>query len=167
MIKLLIAGVWVCVVTLGATYGALSLSGPKDDKDVEANYFAGLSSERTNLVSIPIIRDSEMQGYVLAEFAYVVDAKKVKKMAVHPKVFLLDAMIRNIYGDSNVDFRDLKKQDVDKLLKTLRDEVNQRYGKKIVKDVLVGQLTYLDKDSVRSANGKQKKLPKPGAKKKK
>jgi hypothetical protein len=64
-------------------------------------------------------------------------------------MFLLDEAFKAIYGGESLDFRHPKKQDLATLSKEIGESVNKRLGMHLVDDVLVQELNYVAKDSVR------------------
>jgi hypothetical protein len=163
MIKLIIAGVWVCLVTLASTYAAVSWqTAPRAAEHESAQKGHGGGAEaakgghggstesvKSRMISVPVIIDGAVQGYVMAQFIFVVDAKAMKQMSVKPDLFLLDEAFKTIYAGDVGDFRKLKKQDLGALSKDIAENANKRLGVRIVEDVLIQELNYIPKDRVR------------------
>ncbi len=148
MIKALALGLWASAVTVGATYGAiewqLGVSGAPAAE--EGNK---LEEVRTKAINVPIIADGAVQGYIVAQFVFTVDAKALHELSVKPEVYLLDEAFKTIYAGEKVNFRKLQKQDLPALAKLLGDNVNKRLGITMVHDVLIDQLSYVPKDEAR------------------
>ncbi len=150
MIKLIFAGLWVCLVTLLSTYAAVSWQTAKPAESTESQkLFSNLESVRTRMISVPVIADGAIQGYVMAQFVFTVDSNAMKRMSVKPDMFLLDEAFKAIYGGESVDFRQFKKRDLAGLAKQITESVNKRLGAHLVEDVLVQELNYITKDNVR------------------
>lgn len=160
MIKLIIAGVWVCLVTLASTYAAVSWqTAPRAAELAQKGHGSGTESAKghggsteavkSRMISVPVIIDGAVQGYVMAQFIFVVDAKAMKQMSVKPDLFLLDEAFKTIYAGDVGDFRKLKKQDLGALSKGIAENANKRLGARVVEDVLVQELNYIPKDRVR------------------
>ncbi len=150
MIKLILAGLWVCLVTLASTYAAISWHTKHAPQQGESQkLFGGLESVRTKMISVPIVGDGGIHGYVMAQFIFTVDAKVMNRMSVKPDVFLLDEAFKAIYGAQNIDFRSFKKQDLAGLSKQIAESVNKRLGLALIDDVLIQELNYIGKDNVR------------------
>ena len=152
MIKLILCGLWVCVVTLLSTYAAVSWQtaarAPEHEPEAQKQ-FGGLESVKTRMISVPIIADGAIQGYVTAQFLYTVDGKVMKRLSVKPDDFLLDEAFRAIYGGTSIDFRKFKKQDLAGLSKQIGENVNKRLSVRLIEDVLVQELNYISKENVR------------------
>jgi hypothetical protein len=149
MIKLFLLGLWVCAVTLGATYAMMQVSRSATEASTAPAYFGGLDYVKTQLTGVPIIRSGKVQGYVMAQFVYTAEQKTLVKMSIRPELLLTDAAFKRIYADDALDYRQLGKQDLQKLVAELKDDVNRYYGKPIVKDILLETLDYLPIEVVR------------------
>lgn len=153
MIKLIVVGLWVCAVTLASTWAAISWHAkPVPRQGGEHKLLGSLESVRTKMISVPVVGDEGIHGYVMAQFLFTVDAKTMSRMTVKPDVFLLDEAFKAIYGARNVDFRTFKKQDLPALSKEIAEGVNKRLGLALVDDVLIQELNYIAKDHVRGGN---------------
>ncbi len=154
MIKLILCGLWVCVVTLASMYAMIAWRTAPDPEVAKEQYFGGLEHVRTRTISVPLIDKGVIQGYVTAQFSFNIDAKTLHQLSVKPDVLLLDAAFKTIYAGDILDFRHPGKQDLSLLTKTIADSVNKRFGKRFVEDVLVEELNYVPKDQVRGGNRK-------------
>jgi hypothetical protein len=180
MIKLILSGLWVCLVTLLSTYGVITWHGPvatatppppaqqpalaagpaskpkpKSEHDAAA-LLAGMESIKTKMISVPVVTDNAVQGYVMAQFVITVDSKEMKRFTIKPDIFLVDEAFRAIFSGGTIDFRSFKKQDLAGLTKQIAGNVNQRLGVRIVEDVLVHELSYIPKDQVRGGQATER-----------
>lgn len=147
MMKLLLVGVWASIVSLGAAFGMLQwhkLAGaPKGDSETKVEEY------RTKAINVPIIGAGTIQGYIVAQFVFTVDAVALAKLPVNPEVYVLDEAFKTIYAGEQVNFQNMKKQDLPLLAKKLGENVNKRLGLDIVRDVLIDQLSYVPKKDMR------------------
>lgn len=157
MIKSVLAGLWVVAVTLGSLYFMTDLLAKPEKAKEESSYYGGIDYVKMELVGVPVIRDGDMQGYVLAQLVYTADGKVLEKLTVKPDVFIKDAMIKKIYADDTTDFRRMKKYQLDALLAALKKDTNGRYGKPILKEILIERLDYMKADEVRAGGRKPAK----------
>lgn len=177
MIKLILVGFWVCVVTLLSTYGVIAWYGaaataaappahapvpaagatakPKSEHEAPT-LLAGMESIKTKMISVPIVADNAVQGYVMAQFVATVDSKEMKRFTIKPDIFLVDEAFKAIFTGGTIDFRSFKKQDLAALTKQIAANVNQRLGVRIVEDVLVHELSYIPKDQVRGGQSTER-----------
>ena len=97
-------------------------------------------------ISIPMIADGAVQGYVVAELGYTYDQNA--KAPVPPDAYLLDETFRKVYSDTTIDFRHLEKYDVNGMTRDLAQRVNQRLHAAVVKDVLVQAMNFVPKSDI-------------------
>ncbi len=152
MIKTILAGLWACLVTLGACYAAVSwqagqVAAPEAEPE---RLYGGLETVRTRMISVPVIRSGAIQGYVLAQFSFTADAATLKRLSLKADVVVLDEAFRAIYSEDGLDFRDMKKLDLGALLKRIVEGSNVRFGTRIVEDAFIQELSYVTKDGVRT-----------------
>jgi hypothetical protein len=166
MIKLILVGVWVCAATIISAYFTMNMKQTQTVDQKTDKLTGGAETVKTKMISVPVIADGVIQGYVIAQFVFVMDAKMLKRMTVQPEVFLLDEAFSTIYTGGAIDFRNVAKQDLKLLAKTIEDRVNARLGGKYVQDVLIEELNYMSKDEAREGmeRARDKKAgKKPGA----
>lgn len=152
MLKFIAFGVWVCAVTLGSGFAAVSWKSGGIMQPQAPSLFGGLTTVKTRLISVPIIAEGAVQGYVVAQFAFAVDSRLLKQLSIKPDLILADEAIRTIYSGADFDFRRMARQDLLLLAKTLTDNVNTRFGANLVEDVLIVELNYVSKDQVRKGS---------------
>ena len=118
MIKVIIAGIIAALAALGANYGVgqWKLAHPPGEP-VEQQKEQKFESRKTPTLNVPIVKDGAVQGYVIAQFVYTVDADAVKAMPLPPEAYLIDEAFRALYSDEKLDFRKLEKFDLNKLTK--------------------------------------------------
>lgn len=159
MIKHLLVGIWVCVVTLGSSYAAILLQGgpqsghASDSHDSKGGHGSAKSSPvehlKTRIVSVPVVADGAVQGYVIAQFIFVLGTSELAHLPVAPEPLLLDESFKSIYAGDTIDFRRFRKQDLPALSKRIQDGANKRLGAQLVQDVLIHDLNYVTKDEAR------------------
>lgn len=148
MIKLLATGLWASLVTLGAVFGVLEWQ--KNAQTGEGGQAEmRLEEYRTKAINVPIIGNGAFQGYMVAQFVFTVDATAMRQLAIDPEVYVLDEAFKTIYAGEQINFQNMKKQDLPALAKALADNVNGRLGLPIVQDVLIDQLSYIPKNDLR------------------
>ncbi|NJO21875.1 MAG: hypothetical protein HC868_01670 [Sphingomonadales bacterium] len=153
MIKIILAGLWACLVTLAASYAAVSWQAGQASPEAEPErLYGGLETVRTRMISVPIIRSGAIQGYVMAQFSFTADASILKRLSVKADVVVLDEAFQAIYSEDALDFRDLKKQDLGGLVKRIVEGSNKRFGTRIVEDAFIQELSYVTKDGTRTGS---------------
>lgn len=149
MIKMLALGVWMPLATLASSYGTVHwLSDAERGLSHGNEEIGGLDYETIRPVNVPILADGALQGYVVAKLVFTADADALRSLPVPPHPFLVDEAFRRIYADEGLDFKRLERYDLDALTAQLRDAANRRIGKDIIREVLVEEFNYFDKDDV-------------------
>lgn len=147
MMRLAATGIWICLVTIVSAYvsGVLTLRQPDAaDKHAQA---AGDERKTTAPISVPIIAGGGVEGYVTAQFVYIVDAKAMKKIAIAPDAFVTGEAFRILYSEP-LDFNHIEKYDLAGLTNRLAKNVNERLGEDIIKNVLVVEFNYVAKSEI-------------------
>ena len=146
MIRSLLIGLWVCILTAGGSYAVAywkengSLLPQRDE------YLDGLQYQKTRALSVPMVENGSVQGYVVARFVYTVDARIMHQLSVPPEPFVVDEAFRKIYADERLDFRRLARYDLSLLTTAIKQRVNERMQADIVQDVLVEDFNYVSRE---------------------
>jgi hypothetical protein len=161
MIKIIIAGLWACLVTLAACYAAVSWQAGSMVAEAEPDRGGhgggqgnGLETVRTRMVSVPVIRAGAIQGYIMAQFSFTAEGKTLKALPLKADVVVMDEAFKAIYSDDTFDFRYMKPQDLKGLAKRIVESSNQRFATRVLEDLFFQEFSYVNKDGIRS--GKQK-----------
>ena len=142
--KLCAVGLWVVLVALGCTYAAaLYLPQPGGAKAAAP---VQLQVQKTRVINVPIIVDGGVQGFMSMQFAYTIDAVTLKSLQVPPEVYLLDEAFRAVYTDNTLDTHHVEKYDIAQLTHRLVETTNARLGAPLIKDVLIENFSYVNKD---------------------
>lgn len=151
MIKYILLGVWICGVTLGSSYGVILWQAQQEQKASAGSEQPKVAIEQvqTKRINVPVIANGALKGYVLAQFVFHIDAAALKEMTIRPDIYLVDEAFKVIYSGKAIDFRDPQKPDFSALGKTIKENVNTRFGPGFVQEVLVQELTYLPQERFR------------------
>jgi hypothetical protein len=145
MIRLVLAGLWVCILTAGTSYAVAywkengSLPPQKDEHE-------GLQYQKTRALSVPMVENGGVQGYIVARFVYTVEARAMHQLSIPPEPFVVDEAFRRIYADERLDFRKLARYDLSILTAAIKQRVNERMQADVVQDVLVEDFNYVSKE---------------------
>lgn len=145
--KLLFAGFWAGAVALGAAYGAAVFLPGGPDSAKAAPPPVVLQTQKTRVINVPLVVGGALRGYVAAQFVFTQDGNLAKTLQVSPDVYLLDEGFRALYADTSLDPDHVERYDLKKLTATLVKAVNERLGVPVVKDVLIENFSYIDKDT--------------------
>jgi hypothetical protein len=164
MLKLLITGIWVCVVTLGAVYASVQMNKPAPPVDEEAVKRAAQELVRGESITIPVIADGAITGYFLNKVSFMVDKKLVQGIHMPIKELTTDALFTQLIGNRMVDLGKPGAFDLEKFRSSIKEGMNAKLGEPIVQEVLVEQLDYLSKEDIRNNASRGNKNPNPGRK---
>ena len=145
--KLLLMGLWVLAVALGAAYGMAVMGPSGTDTAKAAAPPAALQTVRTRVINVPVLADGRLRGFVTAQFAFTADGNLSKAVGVAPDAYLIDEAFRTLYADSALDPRHVERYDLRKLTSHLVASTNERLGAPLIKDVLIENFSYVDKDA--------------------
>lgn len=162
MIKLIVVGVWICAATIGAVFFAFQSAGSKADaaakEEANPTMLGGLDYVKTEVMSVPLIRDGAVQGYFLSRLVYTVDPEEMKKLTVPAQAVITDAVYSYVYTSPDVDFTRTDRFDVDAFRNNMRETINSRVQHALIKDVLIEQVDYLTKAEIRDNAIKRRKV---------
>ena len=149
MIKLVLTGVWICVITLASVYFSMQMAAaPRVDED--AARAAALELIKGTQTTIPVIRDGTVKGYFLTRVSFAADAERVAKQVVPIADAITDELYTLLVGERMVDIETLDRFDVEAFRTRIRDGLNTRFGEQIIDRVLVEQIDYIAKAEVNS-----------------
>jgi hypothetical protein len=157
MIKTLIVGLWAGGVALGGAYLAMMLNAEGQATADSGNEDKIVEFINTGSMSIPVIRDGKVTGYVVTEMSFAVHKSNEGGEAAAPTPYLVDAAYRMLYQNVAADFSHLKPQDLKEIAEVVKKEANTRLGGDTVQDVLVSSLNFIARDEIRADWFKQKR----------
>lgn len=148
MIKIVVAGVWVCVVTLAAVYFSIQMaiapaSNPADAKP-ETEYVKG------EAINIPVVTDNGINGYFITKISFMMNKDKSKDLAIPLPALTTDELFTLLVGNKMVDMSKPKDFNLETFRNDIKKDMNERLGGEYVQSVLVEQLDFLSKDKIRA-----------------
>lgn len=150
MTRLILAGFWICLVTLATGYFAIDRFAGQARADSDAaDYFQGIAYEKTRPITVPIIAGGAVEGYVVAQFVYTAETRVLRDLVVPPDSFIADEAFHHIFTASDIDFRNLRAFDSRAFLAAIVERVNRRLDAPIVRELLVEELNFVDKAQLR------------------
>ncbi len=151
MIRMIILAIAASLSTIGGVYGAVfwktSANAPAD-KDAQSK----LQVFKTHMVSVPILADGQVLGYVVTRLQFTADADLMKTSLVQPEAFVADEAFRLIYETTPDDIRKGRKQAFKELTAGIISGANERLGRDVVKDIMIDSWTYLSKQDMMRNN---------------
>jgi hypothetical protein len=157
MLKTIGLGVWAIVVVLIAGYMAATWNtGATVDVVRAESKPSGLEYRHPDAITVPMISDGKLRGYVVAKVVFTADAAALRDSPIDPQPFVVDEAFRHIYTDGKVEFDHLSKYNLDKITGDIKDAVNKRLGTDLIKDILVEELNYVDSEQLKKQQTAQK-----------
>lgn len=150
MIKLVLTGVWVCIVTLGAVYGSVYLA-TKPAVDEEAARKESLELVKGESITVPVISGGKVSGYFLGRISFMMDKEKIKGIKLPLTEYMTDELFTLLVGNKMVDIANTSTFNLEDFRTLIKTDMNKRIGDEMVAEVLVEQLDYLAKDDTRVA----------------
>jgi hypothetical protein len=149
MIKFIAAALWICAATVGAVFYSYQAAGARGEGEAPKPLLGGLDYVDTDIISVPLIRDSAIKGYFLTKLVYTVEPAEMAKLSIPATALMTDQVYSYLYSNPQIDFTRTATIDIDAFRNNIRDSINARVGAKIVQDVLVDQVNFLSKDEIR------------------
>lgn len=153
MLKIVLTGVWICAVTLGAVYYSVQRAMPPAPGSEEASREASLEYIRGENLSIPVISDGEVSGYFVARITVRVDRDKTGKVEIPLKQLLTDELITLLSNTSMTNLAHVRTFDPAAFKEHVKTGLNAKLGEGVVDAVLIEQLDYLSKADIRAKTG--------------
>jgi hypothetical protein len=150
MLKLVGIGVWVILVTAGATYGSVYLANSHTTQSSSAEPDLGMEELKSEMTSVPVMRSGDIVGYVILQLSFAADRRVLAERKLDPLPFMMDAAFRVIFASTDMDFRRLRSKDLDELTTAIAKEANARIGSELVRHVLLQQLNFVKKEDIRT-----------------
>lgn len=164
MLKLILTGVWVAVVALGAVYGSIQMSKPVDPAAEEAKKKAVQELVHGEMVTFPVISNGAVEGYFLTKTSYIVDKTKMAEVTLPVPAILTDELYTALVGDKVIRLPENKDLDLKAFKAKIKTAVNARLGTDAVVDVIIEQVDYLSKEEIRKSQEQKTSLKNGGEK---
>jgi hypothetical protein len=148
VIRSALIALWVCAATVAGGYaGAKWQPAAKHEAEPIGMEKATLTKLRP--MSVPIIIDAKVAGYIVCQFSLLASAETLKSLAVKPDVFVFDAAFKGIYSGQSIDLTKLTKDRWSELAGTVKQAVNDRYGREVLRDLVLEDFTFVTADMAR------------------
>ncbi|RUW56264.1 MULTISPECIES: hypothetical protein [unclassified Mesorhizobium] len=149
MIKVIAIAVWICAATLGAVFYSFQAAGERGVGEKPKPMLGGLDYVKTDVISVPLIHNSKIDGYFLAKLVYTVEPEQIKKLSIPAEALITDEVYSYLYAHPQIDFTKKATVDLDAFRAAIRDTINTRVGATLVHEVLIDQVNFLSKDEIR------------------
>src|SRR6266568_3747914 len=146
MIKMLLLALWASGIAIIASSAASSWQTSRTAALNVEGADKAFEYRKTRIMNVPVVNDGALQGYVIVQFLYAIDAKAAASLNGGADPFLMDGAFRILYGDPNLDFRHLDKYDMAHLTNTLKAMLDDKLGAGLIKEVLLQDFSYMPKE---------------------
>jgi hypothetical protein len=147
VIRMLMLTLIACLSTIGGLYGAMTLKANAKASNSEDSQ-SKLQMMKTRMVSVPLLSNGEVLGYIVTRLQFVADMSVAKPGSVQPELFVADEAFRQIYEKAPDDMKSGRKQVIRELAADVATGANKRMGRDIVKDVMIDSWAYLSKQDM-------------------
>lgn len=158
MIKVVLTGVWVCLVTLAAVYFSVQLAMKPPVDEAAANKPA-VEMIKGESITVPLLSDGKVQGYFIGRISFMMDKDKAKGVDLPMTEYMTDELFSTLVGNPMINIADPKGFKLEDFKKMVKDDLNKRLGDAYIADILVEQLDYLSKDDIRVGQESGKSPP--------
>lgn len=140
-------GAWTCCVALGATYSAFYFR-LQPSHNTSAAQDSHPKAQDMKTITVPIIRDGQIRGYVTADFSIIGQETDPHLPGPEIEGYVLDEAYRLIYAESSVDFDSIQKTDLARLTSDIKSRVNRRLEREALQDILIRGFHYVPRDEL-------------------
>ena len=144
MIRSVILALIACLSTIGGVDGASIMRANAKAASSDAAP-SKLQIMKTRMVSVPLLSDGEIIGYIITRLQFVADTDLAKLSTVQPDAFVADAAFREIYEKAPDDMKSGRKQVLNEVVANVAIAANKRIGRDVIKDVMIDSWAYLSK----------------------
>lgn len=148
MIRSAVIGLWVCAVTIAGGYAGTKWL-PEEKHSDAAEGLGKTTLIKLRQMSVPVVIDSKVSGYIVCQFSILALADVLKTLAVKPDGFIFDAVFKGIYTGSSFDITKINKDSWPDLANSIKSAVNERYGREILRDVVLEDFTFVPAEMAR------------------
>jgi hypothetical protein len=151
MNQALIVGVWACLVTLAGAYGGVYWRQQSTSSATAAAHEERLEPRKVKPITVPIIADGVLKGYISAEFTLMApksDPHGGHGASLDPEGYVMDEAFRLIYSENKVDFTNMQKSDLAELTRRITANVNKRLGSETIKETLVKNFGFIPREEL-------------------
>lgn len=158
MMKMVVAAVWVCAVTVGSLFYSFQTASSKGaDAGKQPTFFGGLDYVKTNVISVPVLKGGHVGGYFLTRLVYTVEPSRAGQLTIPADMLFTDEVYNYLFTHPEIDFTDRDAFDYDRFKKGIRESINARLGEELVHDILIEQVDFLSKEDIRDNTVRRRK----------
>lgn len=151
MINVIVIVLCTCLASLGGAFAAVKFKASKT-QTIAVTQDEKLETLKTRMISVPIIANNDVQGFLITRIEFVADAEMVKSRQIPAESFVSDEAFKVVYRDASLKFKDMKKHELFALTEQIQNGVNRRIGEQVIKHVFIDTWTYLEHNPKQKAD---------------
>ena len=140
--RLLILGLVAIASTLAGSFAVRTWANSKKTPP-RADEYATLEVIKLEPVSVPIVRNGRVEGYIIARASVSAEDSEVKKSRPLLVVYASEAVFRAVYEDEVFDFSAPKPAQFPLLAERISKLANEKLGRAIIKQSRVESLDFV------------------------
>jgi len=150
MVKFIIMGLWVLLVTLGGLFIGYGMTNKSqvESVDIEIGAQGKRTQGSTETMNVPVMVEGGVKGYLLVQLTYIMDEKIQSDINLELAPFVHDAIFAEFFG-AYTDVLQVEKMRFEPSRQRIIDNVNQRFGALILTDLLVQQFNFITVEKIR------------------
>lgn len=147
MLRIIMLSTAMCAIVLLSLFSVLWIAndGSKSRVIEERGEILKLDS-----INVPVIVDSQVTGYVIAQLSFLFDPDKAKRLPIPLEIFVAGETYAFLYDRRGQDALKRNASHLGKAMDELRSTINARYSIDAVRAIEVKQLDFLTKDEIRN-----------------
>jgi hypothetical protein len=151
VIKLILAGAWGVVAAFCGAYFLRDFMFAKSTGANDVSQTAIVEEVKTEVTGVPIVLNSEVQGYIIFNVSSLVDTSQIPSKGLGLAPFLADAAFRASYEFAQHGLVKIRASDIETVTNNIKSTANRKLGKAAVLSVNVEQFNFLRRDEIRGS----------------
>ena len=148
MIKALIAGIWVTALLSGTVFFFGQPS--TEEENSEEMEQAKIEQVKLDSMSVTIVRDNTLQGYVLIDAVFMLNMDKIANKAVPIDIALKDVVNNSIFTYKDINLQYLESFEYEKFKIKVSEDLDKKYGSGFVQDMLIERIDFISYEEIRT-----------------
>ena len=145
MIKFIVAGLWICAVTIGAVIYSFQVAGARTTAEPDAGA-ARRPRLREDRRALGAGAQARRHRRLFPDAAGLYGRSRGAKEAVGAGPTLInDQVYTYLFTNPSIDFSETDTLDLDAFRNGLRDSINKRIGDDLIHDIMIEQIDFLSK----------------------
>jgi hypothetical protein len=149
--RIAITSVWACFVLIfaGSAVSYNQLTADLNGLEAAAPLSSGTETVKIRQVSVPMMRDGVLQGYIVAKFSAIVSIQKMKHLRTKIEDLMVDEIIKQLFSMSGPNASYEVNSNLKDFTVSISREVNRKAAMELVHDILVNEFAFIEKNQAR------------------